>query len=306
MTPQSAILPKTGSQGLFLVVKLKPGAENAALANAARLPSLLGELGSDDSNAQLVGSCAFGAEFWGRLAQEQPKSLKPLPRLGQGELQAQATGGDLLLHLHSNLVDLNYLAARRFLAPLKQWIAEVEETSGFRYLDSRDLTGFIDGTENPEEAAERAEAALIGKEDPNFAGGSYVLAQRFVHRLERWEKLPDAEQERVIGRTKPDSIELEDDEKPADAHISRVVVEEDGAELEIVRHSMPYGRASGDAGLLFIAYSRDLTTFEKMLSRMFGESGDNLHDRLMEFTEVASGGFFFAPSQETLQELAGR
>ena len=304
MTPQSAIVPPDGPHALFLVIHLKSGAEEAVRESAAALPKLLDELGSGDPQARLVGSLAFGPDLWQRLGQPRPRHLKPFEAIDNGELHAPATGGDLLLHLHSARADLNFLAARRFLAPLHRWLERIEETPAFRYLDSRDLTGFIDGTENPQEEEERREVALIGEEDSESAGGSYVIAQRYIHRLERWQAMPDSAQEEIIGRSKPDSVELGDEVKPATAHISRVVIEEDGEELEIVRHSLPYGRASGDAGLFFIAYARDLTIFEKMLSRMFGRSGDGLHDRLMEFTEPVSGAFFFAPSLEQLQGLS--
>lgn len=182
-------------------------------------------------------------------------------------------------------------------------VAVLEEVEGFSYLDSRDLTGFIDGTANPK-GEERMEVALIGDEDPDFAGGSYVLAQRYVHDLEKWSRLPVAEQEMVFGRTKPDSTELGEDKKPATAHISRVEIEEDGEELKIVRHSLPYGKASGESGLFFIAYSKDARIFEKMLSRMIGTAGDGLHDHLMDFTRAVSGAIFFVPPLEVLRRLA--
>jgi putative iron-dependent peroxidase len=302
-TAQSAILAPDGPLGLFLVLHLKPGADDAVRRAAAAFPALLDEVASSAPEAQLAGALAFGPQQWDRLSGTRPQRLKAFGPLDGGELRAPATGGDLLLHLHSARADLNYLVANRFLAPLRPWLERAEETPAFRYLDARDLTGFIDGTENPQEQDERREAALIGAEDSGFAGGSYVIAQRYVHHLERWNTMPQQEQEGVIGRSKPDSVELDDEVKPPTAHIARVVIEEDGEELEIVRHSLPYGSASGESGLFFLAYSRDLSIYDKMLQRMFGLSGDGLHDRLMEFTEAVSGGYFFAPSVERLQQL---
>ncbi len=303
-TPQSAIIAADGPHGLFLVLHLKPGAEAAAKLAAATVPTLLDEIGATDPQARLTGSISFGSALWERIATARPRLLKPFGELDSDRLHAPATGGDLLLHLHSARADLNYQLASRFIAPLRPHIARAEETHAFRYLDSRDLTGFIDGTENPQEADERSGAALIGEEDAAFAGGSYVIAQRFVHHLERWNGMPQQEQEGIIGRSKPDSVELDDAVKPPTAHIARVVIEEEGEELEIVRHSMPYGHACGESGLFFLAYSRDLTIYDKMLQRMFGLSGDGLHDRLMEFTEPVSGAYFFAPSLEQLAALA--
>lgn len=303
-TPQSAILPETGPHGLFLTLHLDGGvaADRAIKQAAATLPALLDELGAQDPAARLVGSLGFGAQLWSRLG-PQPEGLGEFTPLGSGKLQAPATGGDLLLHLHSARRDLNYQAAYQFLQPLRPFVQQAEEVHGFRYLDARDLTGFIDGTENPEGNADRAAAALIGDEAPGFAGGSFVLAQRYVHRIAQWEPLSQQEQESIIGRTKPDSVELADEVRPATAHISRVVIEEEGEELEIVRHSLPYGTASGEAGLVFVAYSRDRSVFDKMLARMFGISGDGISDRLMEFTSPVTGAYFFAPSLEMLRGL---
>ena len=177
----------------------------------------------------------------------------------------------------------------------------MDEVQGFRYLDSRDLTGFIDGTENPK-GKERTSVALIGSEDPTFSGGSYVFTQRYVHNLQKWGTLPQKEQEKVIGRRKPGSEELSDQAKPPTAHISRVVIEEDGEELEIVRHSFPYGTVS-EHGLFFIVYTKDLDIPERMLSRMMGTSDDGLHDHLIDYTRAVSGAHFFAPSLHVPKSL---
>ena len=174
-----------------------------------------------------------------------------------------------------------------------------------QYLDSRDLTGFIDGTENPKGNKDRTEVALIGKEDIAFAGGSYVFTQRYVHNLKKWATVPLPEQEGAIGRKKKDSKELSDKLKPATAHISRVVMEENGQELEIVRHSFPYGTVS-ESGLFFIAYTKNLDIPEKMLRRMYGTAGDGLHDHLMDFAQAVTGATFFAPSLPMLKSLGSR
>ena len=304
-TPQSAILPESGPHGLFLILHLKDmkGRDEAVKASAAAFGGLVKETTDQDPAAKTGATLAFGAEQWPRIAATAPRGLRPFVPLGAPPFKAPATGGDLLLHIHSARADLNFQLARRFVEPLKPWIERAEETHGFRYLDSRDLTGFIDGTENPEGDDERAETALIGDEEPEFAGGSYLLTQRYVHGLERWNRLSDGDQEGIIGRTKADSVELDDEVRPATSHISRVVIEEHDEELEILRHSMPYGEASGEAGLFFIAYSCRRDIFDKMLGRMFGTAGDGLHDRLMEFSSPVSGAYFFAPSAEVLEGL---
>jgi putative iron-dependent peroxidase len=208
----------------------------------------------------------------------------------------------VLFHILSKRHDLNFELVMRIRTQLGNMVAVMDEVHGFQYLDSRDLTGFIHGTENPSGAKDRTQVALIGNEDRAFVGGSYVFTQRYVHNLKKWATVPTAEQEKTIGRKKKDSKELSDKAKPPTAHISRVVMEEHGKELEIVQHSFPYGTVS-EAGLFFIAYTKTLDIPEKMLTRMMGASGDGLHDHLMGYTQAVSGATFFAPSLEMLKSL---
>ena len=118
----------------------------------------------------------------------------------------------------------------------------VDEVHGFKYFDERDLLGFVDGTENPTGAAAVTTPRSIGDEDPDFAGGSYVIVQKYLHDLTRWNALPVEEQERVIGRTKLDDIELPDDVKPSNSHVAlNTITDDDGEERQIVRDNMPFG-----------------------------------------------------------------
>jgi putative iron-dependent peroxidase len=304
--PQAAILPAPGTTACFLVLRVRDLARDGtdAARIAAGTPALARAVAKLAPKAKLASAIAFGSALWDVASPgRRPRALRPFAPIENGPLRAPATPGDLLLHVTSQRADANLELALRLRAALGARAEVVEEVHGFQYLDLRDLTGFIDGTENPSGARARAEAALIGSEDPAFAGGSYVFVQRYVHDLARWNALPLAEQEGAIGRRKRDSKELSAKRKPPAAHISRVVIEEDGEELEILRHSFPYGTTS-EHGLLFVAYTRDLAIPEKMLARMYGTSGDGLHDRLMEFTRAVSGATFFAPSENTLRALA--
>ena len=179
----------------------------------------------------------------------------------------------------------------------------VAEIVGFVYHDSRDLTGFVDGTENP--SVEEAFAVATLPAGASGAGGSFAITQRWIHDLASFHVLSDREQELVIGRTKPDSVELDDDVKPPTADIARVVMEDaDGEEIEIYRRSVPYGTGR-EHGLYFVAFSADPDRFTAMLTRMFGGAGDGLHDRLTEFTRPVSGVYYFVPSLEQLGEALG-
>jgi len=199
---------------------------------------------------------------------------------------------------HGTGEDVELDVVRAVVAVMSPVATLAAEQPCFVYRDSRDLTGFIDGTENP--PVEQAfDVALVPDGEPG-AGGAFVLAQKWVHDLTAFHAQPQAEQEGTIGRTKPDSIELDD--KPPTAHIARVVIEEDGEELELYRRSTPYGRVE-ESGLYFLAFSADPSRFTKMLRCMFGVSGDGLHDHLTDFTRPVSGAFYFAPSLDALDGI---
>jgi putative iron-dependent peroxidase len=299
--PQAGILPEPPRYARFVVLRATDPLAAAKLAGG--IPALTARLAATDSGARLSCTVGLGPELWDRISPgRRPRKLRPFEPLGSGALSAPSTGGDVLLHILSKRVDLNFELAAQARAAFGDSVALMDDVSGFRYLDGRDLTGFIDGTENPKGKA-RAGAALIGDEDADFAGGSYVFTQRYVHDLAKWSQVPLEEQEGAIGRRKRDSKELSDKKKPATAHISRVVIEEDGEELEILRHSFPYGDLR-ESGLFFIAYTKDLDTPQKMLRRMYGLSGDGLHDHLMDFTRAVSGAHFFAPPLKLLKSLA--
>jgi putative iron-dependent peroxidase len=200
---------------------------------------------------------------------------------------------------HGASYDVVFDTTRAVVAALAPVATLASEQPSFVYLDSRDLTGFIDGTENPP-VHEAPEVAIVA--DGPGAGGSFVILQRWVHDLAAFHAQTLQEQEGVFGRTKPDSVELDDEAKPATAHISRVVIEEDGEELEIYRRSTPYGTV-GEHGLQFVAFSADPSRFDKMLARMFGTTGDALHDHLTDFSTPVTGAYYFAPSLEALVDL---
>ncbi len=303
--PQSVIIPLPNPAALYQVLRVGNRAANgrAVARIAAGLPALTAEVGAIDPGAELVSAVGIGAELWDAISpNKRPRLLRPFKAISAGGRSAPATGGDLFFHIVSRRGDLNFELAMRLRRQLGAMVEVMDEVHGFAYLDSRDLTGFIDGTENPHNAEDRSAAALIGREDPSFAGGSYVLTQRYVHDLDKWRALSDREQESIIGRRKADSEELAEDVKPPTAHIARVVIVENGEELQIVRNSAPYGTTS-EMGLFFAAYCKTPEIPERMLSRMIGASGDGLHDRLMEFTCAVTGASFFVPSLDTLREL---
>lgn len=295
--PQSAILPEAGPFALYALMKVKQNTAHV-LEQLQALPTLIDTTNNQQPGAQLTLSVAFSQAFWQQLNHHAPSELVTFPTLGQGNVIAPSTDVDVLIHCHSTRHDLLFYVLRKFVETVADDITIVDETYGYRYLDARDMTDFIDGTENPK-AEVRQQVAIVPEGD--FVGGSYVMVQRFVHNLPAWNRLNVAAQEKVVGRTKPDSIEL--DNVPAASHVGRVDIKEEGKGLKIVRHSLPYGSVSGDHGLLFIAYCHTLHNFQVMLDSMYGVT-DGKTDQLLRFTQAATGAYFFAPSQELLKALS--
>ncbi|MFI5303866.1 MAG: Dyp-type peroxidase [Nitrospiria bacterium] len=303
MTPQPGILAEGNAHAYFIIFKLKRKFELKSIVQAIQqVQPAAREVGNMDKKADLHCNVGIGPKLWARISPEnKPKFLHPFRKLKAQDRLAPSTGGDFFFHIASARHDLNFELAMRIFHIYSGIATPIEEVHGFRYLDSRDLTGFIDGTENPKGKG-RKKTAIIGSEDPFNAGGSYVAVQRYVHDLDKWHKIKEHEQEKIIGRTKYDSVQLSDHLKPSSAHISRVVIEEEGEELQILRQSYPYGSIK-ESGLFFVAYTKFPDTFELMLKRMMGVSGDRVHDKLMEFSHARTGANFFMPSSEKLNSL---
>ena len=278
-TPQPGIFADTEPLQLALEFAA-PGLDAAGLA------AVLGALGGD-------GVLALGARAYRRLGGEA--AVADMPAL-EG---AANTPRDLLVWLQGPRRDRHFDTARAVERALGGGCAL--EVAGFVYRDSRDLTGFVDGTANPKGAAARA-AALVPEGAPG-AGGSHVLTQKWRHDIAAFGALPVAEQERTIGRTKADSIELAGDAMPADSHVSRVDARRGGVPQTLYRRSFPYGGLA-EHGLYFLAFACEAARFELLLRRMFGAAEDGIRDRLANFSAALSGAFWFAPSVGELDRLS--
>ncbi|HEY9290318.1 MAG TPA: Dyp-type peroxidase, partial [Microlunatus sp.] len=217
---------------------------------------------------------------------------------------APATHGDLLLHVRAASMDLCFEFAAQFTSALGAAITVTDEVHGFRYFEQRDLLGFVDGTENPDGSDAEA-ATLITDQDPDFAGGSYVIVQKYLHDLDAWEAISTEEQERVIGRSKLSDIEMDDDAKPPTAHSALTsITDEDGNDLDILRDNMPFGSiAEGEFGTYFIGYSVTPAVTEQMLINMFVGNPPGTTDRILDFSTAVTGALFFVPSRDFLDDL---
>jgi len=300
------VVAKLTPAAIFLVVTIKPEKDSEAAVRGlcGELSSLVRGVGVRDLDGKLSCVMAFGSDAWDRLfGAPRPKDLHPFREI-QGVHHAVSTPGDILFHIRSIRMDLCFELATQFMSRLGDAVSSADEVHGFSYFDQRDLIGFVDGTENPVDQ-DALEAALIGEEDAHFAGGSYVIVQKYLHDLKKWNELPVGEQERIIGRTKLSDIELEDAVKPTYAHNALTTIVEDGKQLEIVRDNMPFGdTVKGEFGTYFIGYARSPYRLEQMLNNMFIGRPPGNYDRLLDFSRAVTGTLFFVPTATFLEEVA--
>ncbi len=296
------------SAAIFLVATLSRGSEHAAAVRAvcADLAALVRAVGFRAPDGQLSCVVGFGSDVWDRLfGAPRPKELH-LFREISGVHRAAATPGDMLLHIRAARMDLCFELATQIMLRLDGAISVADETHGFGYFDARDVLGFVDGTENPVGQSAR-DATIIGQEDAAFAGGSYVIVQKYLHDLKRWNAVPVQEQEKIVGRTKLSDIELDEAVKPSSAHNALTTIVEDGREVEILRHNMPFGDiGKGEFGTYFIGYARSPGTIEQMLRNMFVGKPPGNYDRLLDFSRAVTGTLFFVPSATWLDNAAAR
>jgi porphyrinogen peroxidase len=246
----------------------------------------------------------FGSAAWDQLfGSARPAQLHLFREISAGSRHALSTPGDILFHIRAARMDLCFELATQIMARLGGAVSPVDEVHGLQYFDDRDLIGLVDGTENPSgEAA--IDATLIGDEDEGFAGGSYVIVQKYLHDVSAWNPLSTEAQERIIGRTKLSDIELDDAVKPTSAHNALTTIVQNGKEIKILRDNMPFGDvARGEFGTYFIGYARSPQPIEQMLENMFVGRPPGNYDRLLDFSRAVTGNLFFVPSLTLLESL---
>jgi len=303
--PQPVLAPLT-SAAIFLVVCIKPDRESYGTVRSlcADLPGIFRAVDFRRIEGGLSCVAAFGSDGWDKLfGKPRPPELHSFREIRSGERHAVSTPGDVLFHIRAKRMDMCFELVSQIMERIGGAVFTVDETHGFLYFEDRDLLGFVDGTENPRgEAA--LNAALVAGEDPQFAGGSYVIIQKYLHDMSRWNALSTEEQERIIGRKKLSDIELSDAAKPSSAHNALTTIVENGKEIQILRDNMPFGRPShGEFGTYFIGYSRSPRTIEQMLENMFVGRPPGNYDRLLDFSRAVTGNLFFAPSATFLENL---
>jgi len=290
---------------IFLVVTIDPGGEAVARDLLSALSGLQRAVGFRDPHGRLSCVAGVGSEAWDRLfGGPRPAELHPFRELAGARHRAVSTPGDLLFHIRAERLDLCFALASEIMDRLRGSVTVRDEVHGFKYFDMRDLLGFVDGTENPAGPVASA-AALIGDADPGFAGGSYVIVQKYVHDLQAWNALPVEAQEKVIGRMKLSDVELDDAVKPPDSHVAvNTIFDPDGTQRQILRDNMPFGSPGrGEFGTYYIGYARTPSVTERMLRNMFLGSPQATHDRILDFSTATTGTLFFVPTVDFLDDL---
>ena len=237
----------------------------------------------------------FRPELWRELVPEEtPRELEGFNRdiVGPDGYTMPATQHDAVLWISGSAYDVVFDMAREAIGALEAAASVAEESSRWPYRHDRDLTGFIDGSENPS-LIEAPEFAVIPDGIPG-AGGTILLLQKWSHDADAWEALPVGRQEQVIGRTKDESVELDD--KPAESHVARTDQDEFG---KIFRRNMPYGTVT-DHGTMFVGFSAQQRPLTAMLENMAGLT-DGIRDELTVYTTALTGAYYFVPSTQDLR-----
>jgi putative iron-dependent peroxidase len=307
LEPQAVGSPITSS-AIFIVATLNAGADAAQTVKdwCGDVAGLVRSVGKRVPAGNLTCVCGFSSNAWDRLfGGPRPASLHAFREFGVEGRQAPATPGDLLLHIRADQMDLCFELATQIMAVLGDAVTVVDEVQGFRYFDMRSIIGFVDGTENPV-GRKALNFTIVGDEDADFSGGSYVLVQKYLHNMTAWNGLSVEAQERVIGRTKLSDIELGEDVKPSNSHSAlTTITNAAGEEVKILRDNMPFGRpGAGEFGTFFIGYARSPEPMEQMLENMFVGKPPGNYDKLLDFSTAVTGGLYFVPSADLLEALA--
>ncbi|MFT5838342.1 MAG: putative iron-dependent peroxidase [Flavobacteriales bacterium] len=301
---QKGICAEPNLHALFLTLTVVDDDTQAMRVKLARILELFTHFDEEHYEAMVSGVLAIGTNYWYELYPDIiPKELAPFPTMHCDDRCAPNSPGDLFIQIKADRMDICHAIGTEIIQLINVHVDLYEEVRGFRYLDGRDLTGFVDGTENPR-GMHKFDVAIVGEHDPDFAGGSYIHVQRYRHNMTKWQLLPVSIQEDVIGRTKTDNVEYTSDKKAAFAHTKRTSLKDKkGGSVEMLRQSMPYGDMSVQ-GLYFVSCASSPEPFSKMLKSMIFGDEQGTYDKLLDYTTAETGGAFFAPSITFIKQQA--
>ena len=305
--PQSIDAPMSAAAAfLVLIVKDDEASLSTARSVVASTDDLVKDVRIRANGGVFTCNVGISHRVWGPLTgKPAPKELAPFREVRGATHTAVATAGDLLYHIRAESTDVIIEFEKLLLEALGDAVTAIDDVAGFRYFNGRDLLEFVDGTANPD-GLDLPAATIVGEEDPAYAGGSYVVIQKYLHDLSAWRAQKVETQEAIIGRTKFDNVELPDAIEGQKSHKTLCTIEDAEGEHDILRDTMPFAvPGRGEYGTYFIGYSRHLWVIEKMLERMFVGNPPPLHDRILDFSKAVAGVTFFAPARKFLSDLDG-
>ncbi|TDF38147.1 Dyp-type peroxidase [Alteromonadaceae bacterium M269] len=302
--PQKGICAEPNLHAQYLMFNVVDDDHATIRQKLAQILNIFEHYDNEHYEAMVSGVVAIGSSYWLELYPGLiPMELAPFPDMQCEDRSAPVVPCDLFIQIRADRADICFAIATDVFALLKDEVELIEQITSFRYLDGRDLTGFVDGTENPK-GMHKFDVAIVGDDDPDFVGGSYIHIQRYRHDLEKWNLLQVKKQEEIIGRTKADDIEFAGADKAKFAHTKRTSLKNDeGKSIEILRQSMPYGDMKVQ-GLMFISCAKSPKPFTDMLSSMIFGDEHGVYDKLLDFTTAETGAAFFAPSVHFIKQYA--
>jgi putative iron-dependent peroxidase len=305
--PQYINSPMT-SAAAFLILAVKDDSHSLATVRSVigSTDDLIKDVQVRTIEVQFTCNVGISSRIWNALSgKPMPKELAPFKEIKGAKHTAVSTEGDLLYHIRAGSADLIIEFEKLLLEAFGDSVTALDDVAGFRYFNGRDLLEFVDGTANPVGLA-LPEATIVGDEDPDYAGGSYVVIQKYLHNMAAWRAQKVETQEAIIGRTKFDNVELPDATEGQKSHKTLCTIEDSQGEYDILRDNMPFAvPGKGEYGTYFIGYCRYLWVIEKMLERMFIGNPPPLHDRILDFSTAVSGVTFFVPARKFLSDLGG-
>jgi len=304
-TPQPNVFSQGKDHALYLCIHLKNDADRKQVAKVfAKIQKFVDDVcpaDMRDETDEVWAGVGFSSNFFAQVNGEKTKKNFHYPHRKGALGEMPSTDGDIFVHAKSNQVSKLFELAQVIQKNLpKGSVQSFSDIYSFAYRNGRDLSGFIDGTENPADDDSRFKVAV-----EKTTGGSYCITQRWIHDMNYIGTEKDSVLEGIVGRSRPDSTELK--KKPASSHVARMTSGTDmdaKKPFEMVRQSMPYGTVGGEAGLFFIGFAESPENFEYMLDRMVGATTDGLSDDIMRLGRCVSGNYWYFPSVEELKKFS--
>ncbi|MAD15850.1 MAG: peroxidase [Alteromonadaceae bacterium] len=302
--PQKGICAEASLHALYLLLNVNDDDDSVMRKKIAQAVDLFAHYDEEHYEAMVTGVVAVGSSYWHDLYPGLiPVELAPFPDMHCDDRSAPVAPCDLFIQIRADRADICHALAMEIMRLLGSHVDLIEDIRGFRYLDGRDLSGFIYADDNPK-GMQKLDVALVGELDPDFAGGSYIHVQRYRHNIAKWEQLSTYHQEYIMGRKKSDNSPLSEAFKSPRSHYDCTqITDNESRPMRILRQSMPYGDMHVQ-GLFFVSCARSPKPFEHMLRNMIMNDENGDYDLFLDYTSAETGAAFFAPSLTFIKQRA--